>query len=144
MDIFQGWYKDGEEETKDYRSLSALYFLLRITFSCLFVVIVSQDNSYSGGGLLAWYVLGVFHVTLGAIFLMVRPYRKVWMNIADGLFLTTFGVFLLLKALGDHASFTIGLTLGLSIAAITVVCIGHRCLKKFCSCTYTLQYYVLS
>ena len=137
MDIFQGWYKDGEEETRDYRSLSALYFLLRIIFSCLFVVIVSQDSNYSGltGDLLAWYVFGVFHVTLGAIFLMVRPYRKEWMNSADGLFFTTFGVFLLLKALGDHASFMIGLTLGLSVAAITVLCIGYRCLKKLCSCT---------
>ena len=137
MDIFQGWYKDGEEETRDYRQLSSLYFLLSIIFSCIFVVIVSQDHFYAGltGGLSGWYMFGVFHVTLGAILLMVQPYRKGWMNIADGLFFTTGGVFLLLKALRDQASFMIGLTLGLSLFTLTLLCIVYKCLKKFCTCT---------
>jgi hypothetical protein len=30
MDMFQGWYKDGTEGTRDYRSVSALCLLLRI------------------------------------------------------------------------------------------------------------------
>ena len=30
VDTFQGWYKDGTEGTYDYRTLSALYMLLRI------------------------------------------------------------------------------------------------------------------
>ena len=67
----------------------------------------------------------------------MSPYRKGWMNIADGLFFTIFGVFLLLKALGDHASFTIGFAMRLSISAVTVLCIGYKCLKRFCSCTWT-------
>ncbi|MCG8622451.1 MAG: hypothetical protein MJE68_10710, partial [Proteobacteria bacterium] len=30
MDAFQGWYKDGTEGTQDYRSLSAVFMLLKI------------------------------------------------------------------------------------------------------------------
>ena len=32
-DIFQGWFKDGTEGTRDYRSLSALYLLFRVALS---------------------------------------------------------------------------------------------------------------
>ena len=38
MDIFQGWYKNGSNGTRDYRPVASLYFLLRIGLWCEFVL----------------------------------------------------------------------------------------------------------
>ena len=32
MDLFQGWFKDGTQGTRDYRSLSVLYMLTGVGF----------------------------------------------------------------------------------------------------------------
>ena len=40
-DTFQGWYKDGTEDTYDYRPLSALYMLLRISLVGEFLTVES-------------------------------------------------------------------------------------------------------
>ena len=91
MDTFQGWYKDGTEGTYDYRSLSALYMLLRIGLVGEYLTVIGV--SPRGGGGLKWYVTGTLHVLLGTFFLIAKPYKKQWMNIVDGLILIVIGFY---------------------------------------------------
>ena len=90
MDTFQGWYKDGTEGTYDYRSLSALYMLLRVALvgEYLFIIGLSQQSHDD----LKWFITGSFHVLLGTFFLAVKPYKKQWMNDVDGLILIFIGL----------------------------------------------------
>ena len=90
MDIFQGWYKDGTEGTYDYRSLSSLYMLLRITFAASQISILQ--------GLRHFHInlsIGVLHFILGMLFLATKPYKKGWMNNVDGGILLYCGIFYL-------------------------------------------------
>ena len=52
MDIFQEWYKDGTEGTRDYRFISGFYFLLRIGLVCQLVVmlLMAYSNRIYGSG----------------------------------------------------------------------------------------------
>ena len=94
MDTFQGWYKDGTEGTQDYRPLSALYMLLRIGLAVEFLVVV-YVNSHQRESL-KWFVAGTVHILLGTFFLVIKPYKKQWMNITDGYILTSFGLIILM------------------------------------------------
>ena len=89
MDIFQGWYKNGTESTLDYRSLSSLYMLIRLGFVCMILLLHVRD--IEDDDLMEWIGPGMFHIFLGIFFLTVKPYKKQWMNHADGLCLTIFG-----------------------------------------------------
>ena len=90
MDTFQGWYKDGTEGTYDYRSLSALYMILRIGLlgECLTVIAVSPQTRVTS----KWYITGYLHILLGNFFLITKPYKKQWMNKVDGLILIAIGL----------------------------------------------------
>ena len=90
MDTFQGWYKDGTEGTYDYRPLSALYMLLRITLLGEFLAIIGKG--LKSRGILKWLITVWFHVLLGSFFLIAKPYKKHWMNIVDGLILILVGL----------------------------------------------------
>ena len=90
MDIFQGWYKDGTEGTRDYRSFSALYLLLRIGLSCEFAVSILRDYKDSHQSRES-VVVGIFHILLGVLFFAVKPYKKTWMNHVDGIVFAVVG-----------------------------------------------------
>ena len=92
MDTFQGWYKDGTEGTYDYRSLSALYMLLRVGLVGEVLTLYVIGLSPQSHGDLKWFITGSFHVLLGISFLTVKPYKKQWMNTVDGLILIFVGV----------------------------------------------------
>ena len=91
MDTFQGWYKDGTEGTYDYRSLSALYMLLRMALVGEFLTLIVL--SPRGSGSLKWFITGSFHILLGTFFLITKPYKKQWMNIIEGLMLIVIGLY---------------------------------------------------
>ena len=57
-DTFQGWYKDGTEGTYDYRPLSALYMLLRITQSLVAEFLAIIGVGLKSCGILKWLVTG--------------------------------------------------------------------------------------
>jgi hypothetical protein len=88
MDIFQGWYKDGTEGTRDYRSVSALYLLLRILSGGIFIAVIINYGSISN-----WQMIGISHVFLGTFFLTLQPYKRSWMNHVDGVSVLMIGVF---------------------------------------------------
>ena len=74
MDTFQGWYKDGTEGTYDYRSLSALYMLLRVGLVGEYLIVIGLNMHDNGG--LKWFVTGLMHAFLGIFFFIVKPYKK--------------------------------------------------------------------
>ena len=100
MNIFQGWYKDGTEGTRDYRSFSALYLLIRIGFCCLFVTALLQNDF--GDRVMILLTLGVLRILLGTILFTIKPHRKTWMSNADGIIFTLFGVMSLLANFSKH------------------------------------------
>ena len=93
MDIFQGWYKDGTEGTRDYRSVSALYLLMRSLSGGIFVAVIKNYGSVTN-----WQIIGISHVFLGTLFLTLQPYKRAWMNHVDGVSLLLVGVLLLIES----------------------------------------------
>ena len=49
MDTSQGWYKDGTEGKWDYRSISALFMLLRIALVAEFLIVIQLFLQSKGG-----------------------------------------------------------------------------------------------
>ena len=90
MDTFQGWYKDGTEGTYDYRPLSALYMILRVALVGEYLTVIGL-SPYSNGGI-KWFVTGLLLVLLGTSFLIIKPYKKHWMNVTDGFILIIIGL----------------------------------------------------
>ena len=71
MDIFQGWYKDGTEGTRDCRFISGCYFLLRITLGCELVMMLLIDYDHESAWPWEAPIPGIAHVVLG-IFLCCK------------------------------------------------------------------------
>lgn len=92
MDVFQGWYKDGTDGTYDYRAFSALYMVLRMCLASEFIIIFFLGNRLSSQcSSLPWVIPSVVHISLGCFYLAVKPYKKNWMNVVDGLVLIVLG-----------------------------------------------------
>ena len=126
MDIFQGWYKDGTEGTRDYRSVSALYLLMRILCGGIFVGIIINGNKY--GSITNWQIIGISHVFLGTFFLMLQPYRRGWMNHVDGVSLLAVGVLLLIETFDNQTIFIIGGVTGAVVFVFIIIRSIHGCL----------------
>ena len=78
-DVFQGWFKDGMGGSRDYRAVSSLYLLLRIAVAGIFFLVFSNYQST-----FRRFMIGVCHIFIGTLILMVKPYKKNWMNYVDG------------------------------------------------------------
>jgi hypothetical protein len=125
MDIFQGWFKDKTENHIDYRSFSALYLLLRILFALVGIAIILNIIIRH-----FWSLIGLFHVLLGSLFLAVKPYKKKWMNHADGLFFLTSGALMITKDSGEKFAFIMGTVIvTLVTASVLLYCI-YTCATK--------------
>jgi hypothetical protein len=125
MDIFQGWFKDKTENHIDYRSFSALYPLLRILFALVGIAIILNEYSRY-----YWSLIGLFHVLLGALFLTVKPYKKKWMNHADGLFLFAFGALMLTKDSGEKFIFIMGSVIITLVTGSVLLYFIYTCATK--------------
>ena len=125
MDVFQGWFKDKTENQVDYRSFSALYLLLRILFALESIAIVLNIFTQY-----YWSFTGVFHILLAALFLTIKPYKKKWMNHADGLFLFTIGVLMITKHLGEKFTFIMGAVIVTLVTAYALLYFIYTCASK--------------
>ena len=73
MDIFQGWYKDRTDSTRDYRFISGFFFFLRIGLGCQLVVTVMLLSAYNNGSWICGTPIpGITHFTLGVVFFATR------------------------------------------------------------------------
>ena len=104
-DCFQGWYKDGTEGTLDYRPISAVYLSLRVALGSMFIGSL-MDSNLDNNDFWVWYTVAISHICLGIFFLVMRPYKKVWMNHFDGLVILSVGVLLLIE---DRQIFLLGI-----------------------------------
>ena len=129
MDIFQGWYKDGTDGSWDYRSLSALYMLLRFFAAVTYFAIMANMHE-----LRIKVGMGVLHVLMGVMFLMLKPYKIRWMSVVDGFILILIGTLILTSLTDNKVLYVIETILGLLIILSSFVIIVLRCLKKI---TYT-------
>ena len=124
MDIFQGWFKDGTDNFMDYRSFSALYLLLRILCALIGVaIILNIFTQYY------WSFIGLFHVILGVLFLTVKPYKKKWMNHADGLILLVLGALMIAKY-HDKSTFIVATVIGSLAIALIILYFIYSYAKK--------------
>ena len=129
MDIFQGWFKNGTDNGNlvDFRSFSAFYMLLRILFALVGVTIVLNIFSRHH-----WTVLGLFHVILGALFLMIKPYKKDWMNRSDELILLLLRSLMMSIQLDPKFTFIAAIvTAALAIASVGLYFVT-KCIKTCC------------
>lgn len=127
MDIFQGWYKNGTEGMGDYRPFSALYMLLRIGIGCTFIVILYTDND----GVRLDHIFGIIHILLGLFYFTARPYKKKWMNNADGFLLVFTGVILLLTDYHGHAYIIVAIIASAVLVLVYLYAV-YICLRLFC------------
>ena len=128
MDIFQGWYKDGTEGTRDYRFISGCYFLLRITLGCVLVMmlLIDYDNTWP------WEapIPGIAHVMLGVFFFTAKPYKKVYMNHMDGLIFTFFGGLFYIQTYNSKPLYILGAAFGCLLGIFTLLYAAYRCIKR--------------
>ena len=92
VDTFQGWFKDGTNGTRDYRSVSALYFLLRIALVGVITAAPIMKLQYYEYHNLLYIIPGFVFMIAGHFLLIVRPYKKKWMNVSDGLLINLLGL----------------------------------------------------
>ena len=104
-----------------------LSMLLRILFALVGVTIVL--NIFS---LHHWIVLGLFHVILGALFLMIKPYKKDRMNRSDGLILLLLGSLIMSIQFDPKFTFiAVIVTAALAIASVGLYFVT-KCIKTCC------------
>ena len=93
IEKFQGCIKDGTNGTCDFRSFSAVYFILRILFVLQFISTSGSKVPYSG---LSWLVTGLGFVSIALFIALARPYKATYMNVLDSLLLALLGLLALL------------------------------------------------
>ena len=95
MDTFQGYYKDGTNETRDYRCFAAMFLILRILFSLSLVAIVN------GFGIIIIILVTLSYIT---ILSTCQPYKKRLYGILDIFFMAL--TVLMLSALLNMGSYS--------------------------------------
>ena len=79
MDTFQGCYKDGSNGTRDCRWFSAFYFILRIIYCIIFVLLGFTLFSRS----LKQLLLQLFNVIWILVLVYLKPYKNSLYNSLD-------------------------------------------------------------
>ena len=130
INIFQGYFKDGictDNQHVDYRSFSALYVLLRILFASVFISIVLNirkmllDHSWT---------ISRHH---GRVFLMLKLYKKKWMNHSDGLILLLFGTVMLTSHFAPKFTYILAIMIVVLVMVSISLYFISKCVKKCCT-----------
>lgn len=131
-DNFQGCYKSGiEGGTYDFRSVSALHFLLRIAVAvsvAVSSVIAVPSSAYVS---LTWLIPGTVFVATALFFGLLRPYRLNYMNILDCLQLALIG--LLFFLMSSQGGYIIAIPLGALPLVLFIVYAVYKVLKRICT-----------
>ena len=114
-------------KTKLTTDLSPLsIWLLRILFALVSIAIVLNISSRY-----YWSFIGMFHILLGALFLTIKPYKKKWMNHANGLFLFTLGALMITKdSAGEKFTFIMGAVIVTLVMASALLYFIFTCATK--------------
>ena len=135
VDTFQGYYKNGTNGTRDYRSFSSLYLILRI----LFLTTNHLDIHY------LWIVGIVCPGIASLLFALLRPYEYNWYNVLDTVFfafVALYGFWILYSDTTTIITVPYGLLYAVSTIGVLYVifyisykilqCLGllHKCQQK--------------
>ena len=82
MEAFQGHYKDGTNGTRDFRIVSAVYFIFRLS-----VLLAYSGNHESFDHAYGWFTAAVILTNTSLFFAIVRPYKVNRSNTIDSLLL---------------------------------------------------------
>ena len=69
-DVFTGPYKNGSDDTRDYRCFAGFYFVLRIIILCLYFI----PYKFSGQFIVLYCQIALFAL-FGGMFMIFRPYK---------------------------------------------------------------------
>ena len=126
MDVFQGWYKDGTEGTSDYRYLSAFFLILRIAHGGKIILTTLLDDKKER--MLAQIIIvGIFQISMGMLFFTIKPYKKLWMSIADGIIFSLIGCYILVETANNNQLKLFVMVLGV---LFTIVIVLYKIFKK--------------
>ena len=89
VDTYQGCLKDGTNGTRDYRAVSALYFLFHILYNY-----VDQTTPLLNGVTLI--IFGCVYMLVSVLMGTVKPYKENYMNYSESSLFFLNGVFLML------------------------------------------------
>ena len=130
MDIFQGWFKDRTDNPVDFRSFSAFYMLLRLLFAFVIVVIILNVGRVFTKTF--YWSIELLHVTLGALFLVLKLYKKNWMNHTDGLILLLLGTMMLTIHFDPKFTFILAIVIAMLVIVSVSLYFFSKCVKRCC------------
>ena len=87
VELFQGCFKDGTSDTRDFRLFSIFYFALRI------LMFVTHIIGFGGSPRISFLLPGLVLLGASQTILIIRPYKKNLHNIMDGVILAFGSVF---------------------------------------------------
>ena len=77
-DVFTGPYKNGSDDTRDYRCFAGIYFVLRIIILCLYFI----PYKFSGQFIVLYCQIALFTL-FGGMFMIFRPYKNNLQNFSN-------------------------------------------------------------
>lgn len=92
VELFQGCFKDGTENTRDLRWFSIFYFALR------FAMFVTHMIGYGGRPRTSFLLPGIVLLGASLTILLLRPYKKNVYNAVDGVMLASSSTILFLQS----------------------------------------------
>ena len=92
MEAFQGHYKDGTNGTRDFRIVSALYFIFRLS-----VLLAYSGNHESFDHAYGWLATAVVGISTSLFFAILRPYKVNCSNTIDSILLAVLTVQVLMS-----------------------------------------------
>ena len=123
VEKYHSCYRDGTDGGKDMRSLVSMYFLLRLLISILYSETVFE---FSAGSIFVAALYGGCSLLIA----LVRPYKKLYMNIVDALVLGNLTLLtLMLDYRYHHIQSTSLVFLGVFISLPLLSLIGFICYK---------------
>ena len=117
VECFQGWLKDGTNNTRDFRIISALYLLLKMGVAVGVVLVASLAIPSGVFVSFTWFVPGIVFITSAMFYALARPYKQNYMNTLDSLLLALLGILSFLMSRGG------GRLLALPLGAVPLLCV---------------------
>ena len=102
--------------------------LLRIGSGCVIIAMITPGNYDQ----MLWEPAagGIFHVLLGTLFLITKPYRKMWMSHADGLIFILVGVLVLVQISSNKPVYILEAVTVLSVMLFIGLFAVYKCVKE--------------
>ena len=105
VDTYQGCLKDGSNGTRDYRSVSALYLILRFSLLCIYI----RDTEIlrTGSSII---IFGLVFIVISIFMISLKPYKSDLANygeFASFFFLGTTAIFLYIWLIFPHDKYIV-------------------------------------